>query len=341
MKAMERPIFVVGPPRCGTTLTARILGRHSGIFMPGETHFFHDVYARRATLGDPATEEGIGNIVRVLSTLYGRYNEPEDQRRIDRLFADPAVVDSFRGRCRDYGDVLAHFMGMQAKDAGKRRWGNHAPKDLFHVKEILEFFPEARIIVCVRDVRDFLVSYRDKWRATTAEHVERVRRLYHPVLTALLWKTSIRQAQRLQAVLPATSLTTIRYEDLVRDPERVVRRLCAFVGEEFEPGMLAVMSHNSSAGDSKGEHGIFTTSVGRWERDLDREAAYVAQQVAGQELAALGYERRRIAVDPAKVAWIMATTPAATVRALHANRRMRGPLLPYLWRRVASYVRAG
>ena len=41
----RHPVFIIGTPRSGTTLTAKILGRHSNIFMPGETHFFDDVYS--------------------------------------------------------------------------------------------------------------------------------------------------------------------------------------------------------------------------------------------------------------------------------------------------------
>ena len=48
------PIFVLGMPRSGTTLTAKILGRHQKIFAlaPGETHYFHDVWSRRRELDD-------------------------------------------------------------------------------------------------------------------------------------------------------------------------------------------------------------------------------------------------------------------------------------------------
>jgi len=52
-KNNTNPIFVVGTPRSGTILTAKILGRHSHIFMPGETHFFDDIYSRRIELGNP------------------------------------------------------------------------------------------------------------------------------------------------------------------------------------------------------------------------------------------------------------------------------------------------
>ncbi len=336
---MNRPIFIVGPPRSGTTLTAQILGRHSKIFMPGETHFFHDVYARRIMLGNPDTDAGIENIVQRLKSLYARYNEPKDQERIDRLFTDQDIGKSFRVRCRNYSDVMSHFMEVQMKAEGKERWGNHTPKDLFHVDEIMNYYPHAKIIVCVRDVRDFLVSYRDKWRATTEYHVERIRKLYHPLLTSILWKTCIRQIQRIQGRISPENLVIVKYEDLVSETERVVRELCSYIGETFERQMLDVTSHNSSTAVDTG--GIFTSSVGRWENTLGKEDAYVAQYIAGREMELMGYKRKHVDVNAVKLAWLIATTPVAVARALNANREHRGPLLPYLLRRAASYTSKG
>lgn len=307
--------------------------------MPGETHFFHDVYARRAALGDPGTDAGIENIVQRLKSLYARYNEPEDQARIERLFADPAMAESFRKRRGDYGEVMSHFMEVQMQTEGKERWGNHAPKDLFHVDEIMRHYPGAKIIVCIRDIRDFLVSYRDKWRATTEDHAERIRKLYHPLLTSMLWKTCIRQVRRLQGRLSQENLAIVKYEDLVSDTERVVRALCSHIDESFECRMLDVTSHNSSTEVTTG--GIFTSSVGRWEDALAKEDVYIAQYIAGREMELMGYKRKHVTVNAVKIAWLAATTPAAAVKALNANRGHRGPLLPYLLRRISSYASKG
>ncbi len=90
-QAATVPIFVVGTPRSGTTLTARILNRHSRIFMPGETHFFDDVYSRRREFGSIQTANARSEISNQLVTLYERYNEPADQQRIDLLFNDVAA----------------------------------------------------------------------------------------------------------------------------------------------------------------------------------------------------------------------------------------------------------
>ena len=336
IELVNAPVFIMGTPRSGTTLVAKILGRHSRLFMPGETHFFDDIYARRNELGEPQDPAARHRILQRLSTLYARYNEPEDQERIQKLFADPAVVEGLKVSCRTYRDILSAFMELQMRSAGKVRWGNNVPKDLFHVQEIQAFYPTAKFVLCMRDVRDFLLSYQNKWRVTASDQVSRLQALYHPVMTSLLWKASVKQMARVHTLIPPANLLLVRYESLVERPAETVRQLCDFVGEEFEASMLAVDTHNSSFHVQT--PGIFASSVGRWQTQLSNEEVYIAQKLTRTELAQLGYAVDQIAVNPCKLALIVLTFPYALWRALSANKAMSGPLMPYLLRRARTLL---
>ncbi|MGA7802245.1 MAG: sulfotransferase, partial [Gammaproteobacteria bacterium] len=319
------------------TLTAKILGCHPELFMPGETHFFDDIYARRGELGEPTDSESRVRIAGRLSDLYGRYYEPPDQDRIERLFAGvdvPAALEA----CRSYGDVLSWFMELQMREEGKHRWGNNAPRDLFNYAEILEFYPHARLVVCVRDLRAFLLSYKHKWRGVTdPAHRDRVRKLYHPVVTSLLWKSSMRLVPLLRESVPRGHLVVVPYERLVTEPEAMVKEICAAVGLTYVPKMLDIEFHNSSAAPA--EKGIFATSIDRWRQELGVEEIAIAQRIAGHELKDLGYELEPVRPNPVRVAGLLASAPTALWRGLQANKDVRGPLLPYLAKRVVSLVR--
>ena len=103
---MRPPIFIIGTPRSGTTLTARILGKHSRIFMPGETHFFEDIYSRRKEWGEYINRKTSEVILERLSNMYGRYNEPTDQKRIDFLFENEKNIDSLVLSWENYRDCF-------------------------------------------------------------------------------------------------------------------------------------------------------------------------------------------------------------------------------------------
>jgi hypothetical protein len=330
---MLPPIFVVGAPRSGTTLTAKILGRHPRVFMPGETHFFDDIYARRRELGKLSDAESMRKVLSRMRTLYHRYGENPDQQRIDKLLQRDSLIERLTSR-RSYKGMLSCFMEVQMRSVGKVRWGNNVPRDIFHVKDILSFYPNAKFLVCVRDVRDFLLSYKHKWKNTSEENTDRIRRLYHPALTSLLWKASIKQILRMKDLIPRENLMVIRYETLVQNPEQLTREMCEFIGETFERDMLNVDEENSSFQVS--EKGIFSSSVGRWRQQLTHEEVFIAQGIAGKELQRLGYEPAVVDVHYGRLVFLCATAPYAGAKALAANREMTGPLLPYLFRRCTA-----
>jgi len=91
----------------------------------------------------------------------------------------------------------------------------------------------------------------------------------------------------------------IRYEALVGDPEGAMRRICRFIGEDYNPRMLepdedaadthdplvaARFINNPTAGRApSGE------SIGRWQRGLTLKEREAVDEIAGELLRGLGY----------------------------------------------------
>jgi len=100
--------------------------------------------------------------------------------------------------------------------------------------------------------------------------------------------------------------------------------------------MLNIESHNNSNSPSDG--GIFSSSVERWETDLTPEEISVAQALCKRQLNELDY----ISINPQpsliKLLITYLQTPFALWRALDANKEMRGPLLPYVYRRLQALI---
>lgn len=329
---VSSPIFVMGTPRSGTTLLAKILGRHPSLFMPGETHFFPDIYSRRNELGGLGNVASVDRVFERLLSLYARYNEPSDQIRIDHLLDENGIFTQTLKKCSSYRELFSTFMQLQAAYEGKERWGNNVPRDIFHVDEIINFFPDAKIIVCVRDVRAFLLSYQGKWKITAEDQVERLRKLYHPVVTSLLWKSSMRLIPGIRKNVRKENLKIVPYEELVQRPEAVVRNVCLLLGEEFESSMLDITSNNSSHEISS--RGIFKVSVSKWKTDLSPEEIWISQKIAPEELRYINYAIEPVKPNPFKVFWIILCSPFALLRAIKANKETSGPLIPYLAKRI-------
>ena len=337
---VSSPVFVVGTPRSGTTLVGNIFGNHPHIFVPrAETHYFQDIYARRSEIGDLTSVVALNKALERLLTLYGRFNYRQAQEQISRPGFRDDLVARFTKTGKTYGELLDCFMTLQAEALGKLRWGDNTPQDIFNVVDICRFFPDCRIIVCVRDVRDFLISYKYQWRMSRTENVDRVKSLYHPVVTALLWRANIEQIRQVERVAPAGQWMLVRYEDLVQQPEEEVRKICSLIGEEFHPAMLLVGSSNSSFEARKA--GIFTGSVGRWKQDhnIAPEEIYVAELITKPQMQRLGYHLSGTKADWFRIVALFCSLPFAAVRAVYKNKERinKGKvriLLPYLLRKI-------
>ena len=108
---------------------------------------------------------------------------------------------------------------------GGARWVEKTPRHLEVPELIAGTWPGARIVRIVRDPRDAAVSLTRVPFGTPS------------LLTNLSVLARMNEAG---AAFFRTSpqALTLRYEDLVAEPERELRRLCAFVGEDYDPAMI-------------------------------------------------------------------------------------------------------
>lgn len=218
LNVSERPIFVVGFQRSGTTMLQSILGRHPRIAAAPELYYWLRVFLVRDQLGDLADDEVLARVVdRALDVPLGLWRDTPVQTE--------AVLDRVRASERTYEGVLRAIMAEFAADQGKPRWSEKSPGQ--HVAQSLVMVPEAQVVHIVRRVDDVVASNLCMpWRRETAHEI------------AAAWSTFNLRAIRDGAVAGPSSYFRVRYEDLVRDPERVLRLVCTFLDESFDDRML-------------------------------------------------------------------------------------------------------
>jgi hypothetical protein len=91
---------------------------------------------------------------------------------------------------------------------------------------------------------------------------------------------------------------TVRYEELVLNPRPVLERLMAFIGEAWDEAMLAHAAADSPFRDAtrfaqnpEALAAVSTTSLSRWQRDLDESDKHTFKRIAGPLLIELGYAK--------------------------------------------------
>ena len=272
----DAPIFVVGFQRSGTTLTQALLGAHTRIAAPPEMHFIFRVarFAKRhGTLADDAN---------LRSVIREALNPPADLYA-DCGFDEERVFERARKGNRTMRGVLEAIMGDFAERHGKARWSEKSPGQ--SVAQVESLFPDAQIIHIVRDPRDVIASsLAAPWTLNNAHTL------------AHRWRTfTIGNARRGLRAGPARFLQ-LRYEDLTRDPEAVLRVVFAFLGERFEPEILSDPSRRrdtiapaAAPWQKRALEPVTPAKAGGWRSRLSRRDRLIVQSVFHRELAMLGY----------------------------------------------------
>ncbi|MET0220346.1 MAG: sulfotransferase [Tardiphaga sp.] len=221
--------IIVGVPRSGTTLLRLMLDAHPQLALPPETGFLAspDILAAKADRLRAA---------RLLTSF-----PPEAPAWGDFGIDAADFVHAAEALPGDAGlaEVLRLFYAQYARQQRKPRSGDKTPLYLGLMTTVASVLPEARFIHIVRDGRDVALSWRETWFAPTTSLPDLVAR----------WASDVAAAR---AMAPAVNYLEIGYEDLVREPERQLRTICAFIDLDFSPDMLR---YHVRAADRLREHG--------------------------------------------------------------------------------------
>jgi tetratricopeptide (TPR) repeat protein len=224
----DRPIFIVGMPRSGTTLVEQMLGSHSQVEAGGELSTMLNVAARVRGLVASGADYPYG--VRQL-----------DSRGLDDL-------------------AQIYLRRLERVSPTAPRVTDKLPFNFMHVGLIAALFPRATIVHCKRDPLDtcvscYFTSFAEQIRfASDMKSLGQYYRHYQRLM--LHW----------HAVLPG-SVLDVCYEDLVQDTEPLLGSLLAHCRLEWESECLRFYSGTRSIRTPSRwqvRKPISTASVGRW-----------------------------------------------------------------------------
>ncbi|AKS41072.1 tetratricopeptide repeat-containing sulfotransferase family protein [Wenzhouxiangella marina] len=230
----EVPVFVVGMPRSGTTLTEQVLAAHPQVAGVGERHF--------ATRG-----------FQHLPDVMGRNATP-----------DECLPEATAADLRQCGDWHLQQLINASGRSDALRIVDKMPDNSSQVGWILSLFPNARVVYVRRDPRDIAVSCwmtgfaQIQW-ACHQEHI--ARRLIDHRRLMDHWLTIMPERVRVQD-----------YEALVADPEAQIRSLIDWLGLDWHPDCLQFHQARSvvrTASVNQVRQPIYKRSVKRWEAYSD------------------------------------------------------------------------
>ena len=230
----DRPVFIVSPPRSGSTLLFETLALAPHLY----------------TIGDESHRliEGVPEL------------NPEsrgfESNRLTAADATPALVETLRRR---FFAALRDRDGAPPPAGAAIRMLEKTPKNSLRVPFVARVFPEARFIYLYRDPRQVLSSMIEAWttgRFRTYPQLpgwtgpawslllvpgwrELIGRPLHETVAAQ-WETATRLLIDDLLALPAERRTIARYDALIADPDAEIRRLCTATGLDWDQAGVAL-----------------------------------------------------------------------------------------------------
>lgn len=251
----DKLIFVVGPPRSGSTLLMRMLSSHSQIFSRPEPHLL-----------TPLAHLGFyDNVDRA------PFDQLQAASGLREFVADlPGGEDDYLDALRAYCDVL---YGRMLATQDKPYFLDKTPANALILPFIAKLFPQAKFVVLTRNPLSVWDSFAESFYDgdyDAAYDFNPVLARYVPAMADFIRTATV-------------PFVHVRYEDVVADPEAQLKRIYEHIGVPHEPETVSYGKSKPAVtgglGDpiGVGKHDKpVTSSVHKWARHAAVDPAKVA-----------------------------------------------------------------
>lgn len=321
MKLMSdsKHIFIVGSSRSGTTMMGRILSNNSKVFTFRELHFFGKIWSNSidTKLSKKDQLKMMSRLLCIQKKGIFNYKDYSEFNSKSRDIIDSGVSDPLK--------LYSLFLEYVTEKNGAIISCEQTPSNLYYLKEILAYFPNAKVINLVRDQRDVLLSQKNKWRrrflgANAIPLFESFRSYvnYHPILTAKVWNSSLNLTY---SYINHPNVKVIKFEKLLKDSEDCVKDICNFLNIEFNSKMLKVPLLGSSTQlDSKSKMVIDKEKISKWKNGgLNQSEIYLSQIFSSTMMDQFGYKKKSFLRPPLLVVFYLISFPFKLVLAFFFN----------------------
>lgn len=282
-----KKVVILGCPRSGTTLLAKLMEDHLQLAAPIEPHFieyfssYH--YLFPGTLSKTRRKVLLGAIRRFLLIWLPRNNPTQDLETIkphSLLSSIPEKIDEHKGPNR-FEDILIDIMDAYAQSKDKKGW---VDKSAYffppNIRRYGQLSKDIKFVHIVRDGRDVCSSWRLSWFGPPTVW-----------LAARLWRQQVNQASLWCRSNPERAIE-ITYEELTESPTKVIAEISRFVQicVDFTPGESNAMARTLSRGGSHKElSGAVLRNSGKWRQHLSSSEIAAINLMAGKTLKLKGY----------------------------------------------------
>lgn len=283
MTILNKPFFILGNPRSGTSLLRIILNAHPNIVVPPESGFLQWWYGK-----------------------YGNWQESDNDEKMDLFLFDLLSSKKIEGynidkselastitklNPKNYSQLMACVYLNYGKNKNLKIWGDKNNYYIHHIPLIKQLYPKACFIHLIRDGRDVACSYLELEKDIEKD------KLYKPNLpkeiSAIAQEWSQNNLQ-IEKELKDTKHIRVKFEEIVMDFNNSISSILAFLQLPWQNSIFEYTSKNDEPSSTliwkkKTKLAPQTEVVNRYKRDLSLIDLDLFYHVAGTTLERYEY----------------------------------------------------
>jgi Sulfotransferase family len=240
---INKPIFVVGSPRSGTSILTWCLGHHPNLFPVPESNWIGDFAANVAVAHQTGSARGNYSILSAMGISDDEFFAAFGRSINELVVGHRRDLEINRENSDSPSKVNLRWLEATSMAAGpKTRWVDGTPEYSLHICGLRKLFPQARFVHVFRDVDAVVRSMVNFHRATGIQLVANEEDAYK------YWLRTVRACLKAEEAYGPHVVYRLRHINLVEKPESALRSLLDFLGEPYSAKCLEPLSQriNSS-----------------------------------------------------------------------------------------------
>jgi sulfotransferase family protein len=305
---MKPPIFIVGPHRSGSTLWHNLVSMCPGVMRLTDPRFLSErrhkdfSYFLRTQAGDLSIDENIDKMVELcfakksipgLDSVFWRFVNIE---AVGNPELKKDVSSKIKKSGRSLGAIARILLDEITRFSGCERPCVKFPVDVGHIPELVEWFPDCKIMHITRDPRAMAMSKTNDPFGTALKILEHPR-LAWLIRRLVIWFVIVqyRWTARLHVRYKRLrNYRLFRYEDLLAEPEKTLREVCEFIEADFTEDLLEPEKgrheHQRSSLTGEQQKAFDATAAIRWQSVISPMDRWVITKLTKRSMKKLEYD---------------------------------------------------